>query len=64
MATHTEQGSFFCRFANEASRALGSVTAFGVAIGIIIVWGLTGPVFNYSDTWQLIINTGTTIVTS
>jgi low affinity Fe/Cu permease len=37
--------------------------AFGTAFGIIIVWGITGPVFKYSDTWQLVINTGTTIIT-
>jgi low affinity Fe/Cu permease len=42
---------------------LGSAWAFAGAIVILIVWGLTGPVFHYSDTWQLIINTGTTIVT-
>jgi low affinity Fe/Cu permease len=41
----------------------GSGGAFGVALGIIIVWGAVGPVFRYSDTWQLVINTGTTIVT-
>ncbi|MEY2498101.1 MAG: hypothetical protein QOD12_1657 [Verrucomicrobiota bacterium] len=61
---------FFCRirdafgvFARKASRVLGSAWAFVFAIGIIAVWGLTGPTFHYSDTWQLIINTGTTIVT-
>jgi low affinity Fe/Cu permease len=42
---------------------LGSAWAFTLAIVIIIVWGLTGPAFHFSDTWQLIINTGTTIVT-
>ena len=42
---------------------LGSAWAFGGAILIIVVWGLTGPMFHYSNTWQLIINTGTTIVT-
>ncbi len=41
----------------------GSSWAFGVAAGVILVWGLTGPIFGYSDTWQLVINTGTTIVT-
>ena len=61
---------FFCRirdafgvFARKASRVLGSAWAFVCAIVIIVVWGLTGPTFHYSDTWQLIINTGTTIVT-
>ena len=41
----------------------GTTGAFTIALGIIVVWGLTGPIFGYSDTWQLIINTGTTIVT-
>ena len=42
---------------------LGSAWAFGIAILVIVIWGLTGPAFHYSNTWQLIINTGTTIVT-
>ena len=41
----------------------GSTWAFGVAAAIVLVWGATGPLFGYSDTWQLVINTGTTIVT-
>jgi low affinity Fe/Cu permease len=41
----------------------GSTSAFGIAAGIVILWGVLGPVFHYSDTWQLAINTGTTIVT-
>jgi low affinity Fe/Cu permease len=53
----------FGRFAACSSHYLGSRWAFLVAIGIIVAWGLTGPIFHYSDTWQLIINTGTTIVT-
>jgi low affinity Fe/Cu permease len=53
----------FGRFAARSSHYLGSRWAFIVAIGIIVVWALTGPIFHYSDTWQLIINTGTTIVT-
>jgi low affinity Fe/Cu permease len=55
--------NFFENFANWATNATGSSTAFIIAITVIIIWGITGPVFNYSDTWQLIINTGTTIVT-
>ena len=50
-------------FARKSSMVLGSAWVFAVAIAIILVWGLTGPAFHYSDTWQLIINTGTTIVT-
>jgi len=62
--------SIFCRIqdafhvlARKASDVLGSAWAFIIAILIIVVWGITGPMFNFSDTWQLIINTGTTIVT-
>lgn len=55
--------NFFERFANWATIATGSSPAFLGAIAIIIVWLITGPIFDYSDTWQLIINTGTTIVT-
>jgi low affinity Fe/Cu permease len=50
-------------FAKRSSMMLGSACAFAAAILIILIWGLTGPMFHYSDTWQLIINTGTTIVT-
>jgi low affinity Fe/Cu permease len=53
----------FGKFAARCSHYLGSRWAFLVAIGVIVVWAFTGPVFHYSDTWQLIINTGTTIVT-
>lgn len=55
--------SAFGRFAATSSQYLGSRWAFMIAIAIITVWGLSGPIFHYSDTWQLIINTGTTIVT-
>jgi low affinity Fe/Cu permease len=61
---------FFCRirdafgvFARKTSNVLGSAWAFVTAILIIVIWAMTGPAFGYSDTWQLIINTGTTIVT-
>jgi low affinity Fe/Cu permease len=53
----------FGKFAARSSHYLGSRWAFIVAIGVIVVWALTGPIFHYSDTWQLVINTGTTIVT-
>jgi low affinity Fe/Cu permease len=62
--------TFFCRvrdafhvFARQSSNVLGNAWAFIAAIVIIVVWGCTGPMFHFSDTWQLIINTGTTIVT-
>jgi low affinity Fe/Cu permease len=53
----------FGKLAMGASAAAGSVWAFGIALATIAVWGLTGPLFHFSDTWQLVINTGTTIVT-
>jgi len=55
--------NLFEKFSNWATIATGSSPAFITAISIILVWGVTGPIFKYSDTWQLIINTGTTIVT-
>lgn len=55
--------NFFERFANWATIATGSSAAFITAGSVILLWIVTGPVFHYSDTWQLIINTGTTIVT-
>jgi low affinity Fe/Cu permease len=56
-------GSPFTRFARWASRATGHPATFVTAVLIIVVWALTGPIFGFSDTWQLVINTGTTIVT-
>lgn len=55
--------SFFERFSNLATAATGSSVAFIIASLTILIWAVTGPVFHYSETWQLIINTGTTIVT-
>lgn len=54
---------FFERFANWATQATGSSAAFIMAALTIIIWAVTGPVFHYSETWQLVINTGTTIIT-
>src|SRR5690349_23663727 len=51
------------KFSYQATRATGTSMAFILAVLVIIVWGITGPIFHYSDTWQLVINTGTTIVT-
>jgi low affinity Fe/Cu permease len=51
------------RFATAVSHWTGSTSAFGLAAAIILVWAVTGPLFQFSDTWQLVINTGTTIVT-
>jgi low affinity Fe/Cu permease len=54
---------WFKNFAKWTARITGHPTAFVLAVGLIIVWGVTGPMFGYSNTWQLVINTGTTIVT-
>jgi len=59
----TKSTSFFTRFAKWTARATGRPAAFCVAAAIVVVWGVTGPLFKFSDTWQLVINTGTTIVT-
>ncbi len=53
----------FRKFAQTTSAAVGSSWAFILAVLIILVWAITGPMFGYSDTWQLVINTGTTIIT-
>jgi low affinity Fe/Cu permease len=54
---------WFALFARRIERITGNSTTFILAVTLIIVWGITGPIFNFSDTWQLVINTGTTIVT-
>jgi len=59
----TKSRSRFTRLAKWTSRATGKPAAFVIAVSIIAAWVLTGPLFGYSDTWQLVINTGTTIVT-
>jgi low affinity Fe/Cu permease len=53
----------FRKLAHGASRAVGSPSAFLVAFAVVLAWAVTGPLFGFSDTWQLVINTGTTIVT-
>ena len=55
--------SWFTRFAKGTARAAGKPLTFGLAVAVILAWALTGPLFGFSDTWQLVINTGTTIVT-
>jgi low affinity Fe/Cu permease len=55
--------SWFTRIAKAAARAAGRPTTFIVAVAIILIWAATGPIFHFSDTWQLIINTSTTIIT-
>ncbi|HEX7725813.1 MAG TPA: low affinity iron permease family protein [Rhizomicrobium sp.] len=62
-ASETEQLSIFARAANATARAAGKPLTFGFCCLIVIAWAVSGPVFHYSDTWQLVINTGTTIIT-
>ena len=54
---------FFTRFSSEASSLLGRPWVFSAALAVLILWGLSGPLLGFSDTWQLIINTSTTIIT-
>jgi low affinity Fe/Cu permease len=54
---------FFGNLANKTSLAAGRASTFILAVGVVIVWAVSGPLFGFSDTWQLVINTGTTIVT-
>jgi low affinity Fe/Cu permease len=58
-----ELSSWFTRFARWWSHASGHPSAFILAVAVIVLWAVTGPIFGFSDTWQLVINTGTTIVT-
>jgi low affinity Fe/Cu permease len=60
---HKDVSDIFSNVAQWTARQCGRAHTFAAACAIILVWAVTGPVFNYSDTWQLIINTGTTIVT-
>ncbi|MGI8555063.1 MAG: low affinity iron permease family protein [Pyrinomonadaceae bacterium] len=58
-----KKNSFFTRFAKWTSNITGKSYTFIGAAAVIVIWAVTGPIFNYSDTWQLVINTGTTIIT-
>jgi len=55
--------AWFAAFSRACSNAVGSPAVFLLALGVVLVWAITGPLFGFSDTWQLVINTGTTIVT-
>lgn len=55
--------ALFQKMSNKVTKATGSPLAFITALTVVIVWGITGPIFGFSDTWQLVINTGTTIIT-
>jgi low affinity Fe/Cu permease len=59
----SKKKNLFERFSEWATAATGSSAAFILAVAVVVIWAATGPVANYSQTWQLIINTGTTIVT-
>ncbi len=63
MTQNNRQKSWFTVFAQSISTWAGSQSAFVLAFGAVVVWAVTGPVFKYSETWQMVINTGTTIVT-
>ena len=60
---HETTSMRFARFAQNVATVAGQPIAFLIACGVVVLWIVTGPVFDYSDTWQLVINTGTTIVT-
>jgi low affinity Fe/Cu permease len=54
---------FFDKFSSKVTAKTGSSTAFFIALTVIVLWGISGPIFDFSDTWQLVINTGTTVIT-
>jgi low affinity Fe/Cu permease len=60
---HDHRKRFFDRFSTAVTRATGSSYAFVIAFTIVVIWAVTGPIFDYSNSWQLVINTGTTIIT-
>lgn len=63
MKRRTTPGNFFEKLSSAVTKYAGSTTAFIIAVSVIVIWLATGPVFGFSDTWQLVINTGTTIIT-
>ena len=63
LATEPHHREWFGRFAHETARLSGKPAAFITAFLVVVIWAVTGPLFHYSDTWQLVINTSTTIVT-
>ncbi len=63
MKKSSKNSPLFERFANAATRFTGSSGAFSIAVLIVVAWAVSGPLFGYSETWQLVINTGTTIIT-
>jgi low affinity Fe/Cu permease len=63
LPTNSARSNLFARFAERVTAWSGSTLAFCTALGTVLAWAVTGPMFHYSETWQLVINTGTTIVT-
>lgn len=61
--TVIKKSNFFDQLASKVSKATGSTAAFIIAFAIVLIWALSGSIFNYSENWQLVINTGTTIIT-
>jgi low affinity Fe/Cu permease len=59
----TRSKSWFSRFAKLTARVSGKPVTFMIAVSVVVAWAVTGPLFGFSDTWQLVINTGTTIIT-
>ena len=59
----TRSKSWFSRFAKLTARVTGKPVTFMIAVSVVVAWAVTGPLFGFSDTWQLVINTGTTIIT-
>jgi low affinity Fe/Cu permease len=60
---HHKRKRWFDRFSSAVTRAAGSSYSFLLAITVVLLWGVSGPIFRFSDTWQLVINTGTTVIT-
>ena len=59
----TKSNSWFTRFAKLTAKITGKPVTFMIAVSVVVMWAVTGPIFGFSDTWQLVINTGTTIIT-
>ncbi|RYG29708.1 MAG: hypothetical protein EOO01_37835, partial [Chitinophagaceae bacterium] len=56
----SKKNGFFDRFSSKVTRVVGSTPAFSIALAVVLLWAVSGPLFKFSETWQLVINTGTT----
>ena len=63
VSDHQQLSDRYCALAETIAEIVGTYWAFMTAVGIVVIWAISGPIFGCSDTWQLVINTGTTIVT-